>query len=87
MLMLSGLEAQDEINRLLDEIYDNLGTPFASEAGRCSRNPENDWRRERRTLHGPSTAGPRPPSSGSDVRFSPFNTREKARIRVSEHKY
>lgn len=46
MLMFSGLEAQSEMNRLLDEIY---GSPDRASVGgtkRCSKTPEADRRHE-----------------------------------------
>jgi hypothetical protein len=40
MLMLSGLKAQGEINRLLDEIYGGPGRASLSETKRYSKTPE-----------------------------------------------
>ncbi len=44
--MFSGLEAQGEMNRLLDEIYGSLDRASLSQKKRCSKTPENDRRRE-----------------------------------------
>jgi hypothetical protein len=46
MLMLSGLKAQSEINRLLDEIYGDPGRVSLSETKRCSKTPETNRRPE-----------------------------------------
>jgi hypothetical protein len=46
MLMLSGLEAQGEMNRLLDEIYGEPDQASLDQAARCSRTVETDWRQE-----------------------------------------
>jgi hypothetical protein len=46
MLMLSGLKAQGEINRLLDEIYGGPGRASLSETKRCSKTPETNRRPE-----------------------------------------
>jgi hypothetical protein len=46
MLMFSGLKAQSEINRLLDEIYGGPGRASLSETKRCSKTPETNRRPE-----------------------------------------
>jgi hypothetical protein len=46
MLMFSGLEAQGEINRLLDEIYGSPDRASLSQKKRRSKTPENDRCRE-----------------------------------------
>ena len=46
MLMLSGLEVQSEINRLLDDIYGGPGRASLSETKRCSKTPETNRRPE-----------------------------------------
>jgi hypothetical protein len=42
MLMLSGLKAQSEINRLLDEIYGGPSRASLSETKRCSKTPDTN---------------------------------------------
>jgi len=44
--MFSGLEAQSEINQLLDEIYGGLAQASRDQARQCSRAPETDQRQE-----------------------------------------
>jgi hypothetical protein len=46
MLMFSGLEAQGEMNRLLDEIYGGPDQASLDQAARCSRTAETDRRQE-----------------------------------------
>jgi hypothetical protein len=46
MLMFSGLEAQGEMNRLLDEIYGGPDQASLDQAVRCSRTVETDRRQE-----------------------------------------
>ncbi len=46
MLMFSGLKAQSEINRLLDDIYGGPGQASLSETKRCSKTPETNRRPE-----------------------------------------
>jgi hypothetical protein len=82
MLMFSGLEAQSEINRLLDEIYGGLDSTSLDQATRRSRTPETHQSHERhRTMYGPSAVGRRSPDN-QRTRFDP--SREKARIRKAK---
>ena len=63
MLVLSGLKAQSEINRLLDEIYGESDQASLDRAAQCSRAAETNRRQEgvelctpsQRTAHIPLT--------------------------------
>jgi hypothetical protein len=70
MLMFSGLEAQGEMNRLLDEIYGGPDQASLDQAARCSRTAETDRRQEDSALcTSPPEIGSRPPCSrGTKVR-------------------
>jgi len=49
--MFSGLEAQGELNRLLDEIYDEPDQAFLDQAARCSRTADTHRPQEGATLY------------------------------------